>query len=124
MKKILLVDDNEMNNLLTSVYLKNALNEVEIEFAKNGVEAVKNCSLKNYDLIFMDVQMPLMDGIDATRNIRSKDGLNRCTHICFLTANNDDKTKKSCFEAGGNYFLTKPIVTINIKEVLRKFNLI
>jgi CheY-like chemotaxis protein len=123
MKKILLVDDVELNNFLTSVYLKQICNEIEIDFATDGIKALEKGDLKKYDIIFMDIQMPNMDGIEATKKIREKEGINKNTPICFLTAHIEESTKKACFEAGGNEFIAKPISKSDIFEVFTKFNL-
>lgn len=109
--KILLVEDNELNQEIAVEILKQAGFEVEV--AENGavaVEKMKRAKKNQYDLILMDVQMPVMNGYDATRNIRAMDNA-YCEQIPIIamTANAFEEDKEKAFNAGMNGFLAKPI---------------
>ena len=83
----------------------------ESEFAENGRELLDLVRNKDYDLIFMDVQMPLMDGLEATRQIRAGDageGL-KDVKIIALTANALSGDEARCLESGMNAYMTKPL---------------
>ena len=102
-KNILLVEDNLMNRLVANNLLKRY--QVLVTQANNGEEALDKLKSKSFDLILMDLQMPVMDGLEATRLIRKQ---NHRTPIVALTANAFKSEIDSCFEAGMNDFATKP----------------
>jgi len=111
--KILVAEDNLMNQkLATFVFEKMGY---QIDLANNGQEAIEMAEKKNYDLIFMDLQMPLVDGIAATKKILSR---NPHPVVIALTANVMEETKNACFEAGMTHFLHKPFKLEAIQEVL------
>ena len=103
-KRILLVEDNEMNRLLANTVLNNygAL----VYEAVNGEEAVEMLKAGKYDLVLMDVQMPVMDGLEATRVIRRK--VDKSIPIIALTANAIKGEVGRCLEAGMNDYISKP----------------
>jgi CheY-like chemotaxis protein len=105
--RILLVEDHPVNQKLASVLLGRL--GYEVDLAVNGLEAVKAAAQKTYALILMDMQMPEMDGLEATRAIRNTDGFNRHRPIIGLTANAMQADLDSCREAGMNDVLTQPI---------------
>lgn len=114
MKKILIVDDHALNrSLLREVVEDYSLeNKIEliIDEAENGVEAVRLFKQNSYDLIFMDITMPEMDGIEATRRIRE---INKKVLIVAISAQNDIKTQKEILDAGVEDYISKPVnVTI------------
>ena len=109
--KILLVEDNLINQKLATRIL-NKLG-YEIDIANNGIEAVDMTQKGSYTCIFMDIRMPEMDGLEATRIIRKMSIAQPC--IVAMTANALSDDKDPCFEAGMNYYLTKPI---NLQELL------
>jgi len=115
-KQILLVEDSEMNQRLASVYLKKMGYHVDI--ANNGQEALDILSQKNFDLILMDVQMPVMDGIRATKLIRKGEQSvrNPKIPIIAITANAMSQDRKICLEAGMNDYVSKPFKPENLKE--------
>ncbi len=117
---ILLVEDNIVNQKVASRILKRMGFETDV--AGNGLEALELMEKKSYDLIFMDVMMPEMDGITATREIRKKFGEQRPQPtIIALTANVLEEDKKRCFDAGMDDFLPKPVKKDQIKEKIEKW---
>ena len=88
-----------------------------IDLAENGVQALQQARTHRYDLILMDMQMPVMGGIDATRAIRA-DSQNRQTPILAMTANAFDEDRNACLEAGMNDHIGKPIDSDNLAQVL------
>jgi signal transduction histidine kinase/CheY-like chemotaxis protein len=105
--RILLAEDSGSNQLVFRQMLKKLI--VTITIAKNGVEAVKQASEAPFDVIFMDVQMPEMDGITATRKIRERQIARAQVPIVALTANAFSEDVRSCYEAGMTDFVAKPI---------------
>jgi CheY-like chemotaxis protein len=104
--RVLLVDDEPINRDIAEMLLEDI--EFQIDIAENGIEAVAQASRQHYDLILMDMQMPDMDGLEATRHIRAlPDGKNFL--IIAMTANAFAEDRKRCLEAGMDDFATKPI---------------
>jgi CheY-like chemotaxis protein len=103
---LLLVEDNKVNQMVALSQLDRL--GYNVDLAENGVEAVVAANAKRYDLILMDMHMPEMDGIEATRQIRSQPGPNADTPIVALTANVMQSDQDACRDAGMNDFLTKP----------------
>ena len=106
-KRILLVEDHPVNQKLASVLLGRL--GYDVDLAVNGLEAVKAAAQKSYALILMDMQMPEMDGLEATRAIRNAEGCNQHSPIVGLTANAMQADLDACRAAGMNDVLTKPI---------------
>ena len=103
-KHVLLVEDNEYNRLLAKTFLDNA--NLEVTEAENGAIAIERVREQAFDLILMDVQMPVLDGFQATRHLRQELGLT--TPIIALTASAINGEKQKCLAAGMNDYLTKP----------------
>ena len=91
------------------------------DLAIDGLEALKLCRQNQYQLILMDLQMPNMDGYEATRAIRQEEGLNQNTVIIALTANALFDVKNHCMQAGMNDFLAKPYKKSSLKELLTRW---
>lgn len=104
--RILLVEDNHLNQQVAVEMMKEA--GLVIDVAKNGMEAVEKVKKKIYDLVFMDIQMPIMGGYDATRLIR-KDRIFDELPIVAMTAHAMEETKGLCLESGMNDYVSKPI---------------
>lgn len=104
-RRLLVVDDDQVNLEVTEFLLEGA--GLECDFAVDGQEAVRMASERDYAALLMDVQMPVMDGIEATRRIRALSG-RRETPIIAITANAFADNKARCLEAGMNDFVTKP----------------
>lgn len=118
--KILIADDSEDNRNLLEVYLKDEKHSVE--FAENGQEAVSKAEDSDYDLIFMDMQMPIMDGYEATKGVREleKRKSKNPVPIVALTANAMDEEKKKAFDVGCSDYLTKPIRKNTLFRAIRE----
>lgn len=122
---ILIAEDVHMNMLLLKAILKSMIPGATILEAVNGKLAVELYSTHAPDLIFMDVQMPEMDGLEATRAIRlQEEGGARNVCIVALTAGVLKEDKDQCFEAGMNAFLTKPVESTRIRDVLVSLNML
>ena len=116
----LLVEDNPINRLVASEYLKRAGCNVDVAF--HGREAVDRCRQNDYDIIFMDCQMPEMDGFEATRTIRGEEaGAARRVPIVALTANAMDGDHDQCIGAGMDDFLIKPANQDAIAQALLRW---
>ena len=117
--RILLAEDNLINQKLAKMMLTKAGYQVEV--ANNGQEAVEKytTSPENFDLIFMDVQMPEMDGIEATQVIREK-GFDTIP-IVAMTANAMKGDREICLKAGMNDYISKPIKRELTFEILEKW---
>lgn len=118
--KILIAEDNEMNMTLVKVILNELVPRAELLEAWDGEEAIEIYTRSNPDLIFMDIQMPKMDGYVATTKIRE---LERDAHvpIVALTAGSLKGEKENCLKAGMDDYISKPIVNNAIEAVLRKW---
>jgi two-component system sensor histidine kinase/response regulator len=119
--RVLLVEDNAVNQKVAVRLLERMGCSVRI--ADNGAEAVKAYSESRFDLILMDLQMPVMDGLTATREIRALEAGRRETPIVALTANAMTGQLERCLEAGMNAFLTKPIELARLRETLERYGL-
>jgi CheY-like chemotaxis protein/HPt (histidine-containing phosphotransfer) domain-containing protein len=104
--RILLAEDNVSNQLIATSFLDRMGHRVDA--VSNGREAVEAAAALPYDLILMDVQMPEVDGLEATRRIRNLVGPARLTPIVALTANAYAQDERACREAGMDGFLAKP----------------
>lgn len=104
---VLVVEDYVPNQEVVRMHLDNAGYSVTI--VDNGLKAVEICQQQHFDLILMDVQMPKLNGYQATERIRTEDSLCRDTYIVAMTANADEASRKQCLQAGMNDVVTKPI---------------
>ncbi len=115
--RLLLVEDVEVNRELITALLRPF--DIEIETAVDGVQAVQAMETGAYDLVLMDVQMPIMDGLTATRRIRAMPGEGpRTTPIVAMTANVLPEQIESCLAAGMDDHLGKPISAARLLEVI------
>jgi signal transduction histidine kinase/CheY-like chemotaxis protein len=104
--RILLVEDNEFNQMVAAAMLESVGAVVGV--ANNGAEALEQLHRERYDCVLMDVQMPRMDGLEATRRIRAEPSLADTT-IIAMTANAWSEDRAACLAAGMNDFVTKPV---------------
>ena len=120
MAEILVVDDNSMNRSVVKALLKQT--KVGIDMAENGKQAVEMCDTKAYDLVLMDHLMPVMDGVEAFRAIRSNElGPNYHTPIVILTANAVAGMKQTFLDEGFDGFLSKPVQGELLEATLMKY---
>lgn len=118
--RVLLVEDNAINQKLASHML--AKQGVEVDVASNGHDAIEMLKLRDYDLVFMDVQMPVMDGFAATRIIRDPDSpvRNHDVPIVAMTANAMQGDMEACLAAGMNDYLAKPFKLEELVRVMER----
>ena len=118
--KILIVEDNKINMLLIKTIIRNLMPNAILSEANNGLKAIEEFEKNTPDIIFMDIQMPQMNGHEATQEIRKlKSGEN--VPIIALTAGTIKEERDRCLEAGMNDYVTKPIIKGTIEEVIRKW---
>jgi CheY-like chemotaxis protein len=111
--RILLVDDNEVNRKVASLMLKKLGHHADL--ATNGIESIEAIEHQSYDLVLMDIQMPEMDGLEATKIIRQRWHQN--LKIIMITSLNN--YREICLEAGADDYLTKPIRIENLRETIK-----
>ncbi|RMD72685.1 MAG: response regulator, partial [Bacteroidetes bacterium] len=117
--RVLIAEDNYMNRQYISELLQKW--GITHDLAHNGKEALQLASQQPYDLIFMDLQMPFMDGIEATRALRTSDGPNARTPIVALTASALTSRKNEALDAGMNDFLPKPFSPNQLRQMLNTY---
>ena len=113
--RLLVVEDNEINQEVILQLLESA--GAQVTLAQNGLEALEMVRANTYDLVLMDVQMPVMDGLEATRAIRAQPEY-RELPILAMTANAFESDRRQCIEAGMNDHLAKPIEPKQLTETL------
>ena len=112
---VLLVEDNEISLIATRDFLQ--ANGYRVIAAHNGLEAIERAEQEVPDIILMDIHMPTMDGLEATRHIREIDAL-VTTPIIALTALAMPEDRTRCFQAGANDYLSKPILLSKLRQVI------
>ena len=117
--RILVVEDHNINQKV----IKNILERYgfQIDIANNGVEAIEAIRRHDYALIFMDCQMPVMDGYEATRQIRADEQEWQHTPVIALTANALQGDRERCLAAGMDDYLTKPLDLAEIQQKLTEW---
>lgn len=116
--RVLVVDDNMTNQVVVSLMLQKLA--CQIGLANNGKEAVDAVNQRQYDLVLMDVQMPVMDGLEATRLILEQHSDGRRPLIIGLTASALEQDKQACFDAGMDDYLSKPIEFAHLKSLIQE----
>ena len=117
---VLLAEDNSVNQRLTTRLLEKRGHRVTV--ANNGQEVIAQLRLSSFDLVLMDVQMPLLDGLDATRMIREQERGSRVHQpIVALTAHAFKGDQERCEAAGMDGYLAKPIRPEELDAVLQKY---
>ncbi len=117
--KILVAEDNPINQKVASLTLRHL--GLTCDVAKNGLEAVEMHTKNRYDIILMDMQMPVLDGLSASKKIRSfelDENIANKTYIIALTANASSEDRHQCNEAGMNNFISKPFDKDGLQYVL------
>lgn len=117
--KVLLVDDCTINQKLTSFMFDKI--GYDVDLANDGEEALESFKEKGYRFVFMDIQMPIMDGVTATKQIRKAQNSDTTVIIIALSATSCEKMKKTYLNSGFNEVLTKPINQRVLEEVLGRF---
>jgi CheY-like chemotaxis protein len=117
--RVLLAEDNAVNALLATRMLEKL--ECRVDRAADGDEACRMAARFPYSLIFMDCQMPQLDGYEATARIRAQDGPHRRVPIVALTAEAMQGDRERCLDAGMDDYLSKPIHPEQLAEVVRKW---
>ncbi len=117
--QILLAEDNRVNQKVVLNILKRLGYLADI--AANGLEVLDTLKLRKYDIILMDMQMPEMDGLEATKKIYEQFPSTEIPYIIAVTANAMESDRELCFDAGMNDYLSKPIRIQELIEVLRKY---
>lgn len=118
---ILVAEDNVVNQQMMSTLLEK--NGHKVDVVNNGIEAVEAVKKSCYDLVLMDVQMPVMDGLEAARQIRALDLANTHLPIIAMTANAYSEDMKKCFSAGMDDFLPKPVHMDILNSTIDKWGL-
>jgi CheY-like chemotaxis protein len=119
MRRILVVDDDAVISEVFAVMLRRA--DFEVDLAGDGVKGVEKWEQGNYDLVLMDVQMPRMDGLEATRAIREKEGLRGGhTPIVAITAYALQKDEEQCLASGMDAYVSKPVDFKKFFETIRR----
>jgi CheY-like chemotaxis protein/HPt (histidine-containing phosphotransfer) domain-containing protein len=119
--KVLLVEDNAVNQKVAQRFLERL--GCEVALAENGEQCLRAWENGRFDVVLMDIQMPVMDGYTATRLIREKECIDRRTPIVALTANAMTGQLERCLSAGMDGLLTKPIAIEKLREVLDRYGL-
>lgn len=117
--KILVADNNKISKTLIIKILH--MNDLSCDIAENGEEAVRACLEKNYDIVFMNYQVPVMDGYEATRKIREAEGDNKHTVIIAITAYAMEDDIKKCFDNGMDDYLSKPVNKDIMMKMIEKW---
>lgn len=120
--KVLIVEDNAVNLLLVKTLVKKNFSNAEILVGENGLEGVNQFKEhKDVNIILMDVQMPKMNGYEATEQIRSLGIEGEQVPIIAITAGTMDGDEEKCISAGMNGYLSKPITSSSLKEMVNKY---
>jgi CheY-like chemotaxis protein/HPt (histidine-containing phosphotransfer) domain-containing protein len=116
---VLLVEDNAVNQKVAKRFLERL--GCTVTLAGNGAEAIEAFKTQAYDVVFMDLQMPVMDGFTATRHIRDHEAFRKRTPIIALTANAMVGQHERCLAGGMDGFLTKPLDPERLREILARY---
>jgi len=115
--KALIADDLDVNQFILNSML--AQLGIVADFANNGLEALNKVKQNDYDLVFMDCRMPVMDGFEATKQIKALGNDKSDMPIIALTANAGERDKQECFDAGMDGFLSKPYTEVEIINIIK-----
>lgn len=116
--KILVVDDNEINQVVAAKFLEKL--GCEVDSASSGIDALSAVEQASYDVVFMDCEMPHMDGLEATRQIRQREGGNLHIPIIALTGHASAEESHRCQAAGMDAVITKPVTRAILETTLER----
>jgi DNA-binding response OmpR family regulator len=119
MKTLIIEDNNIASNLLKLILLKH---NCTCDIASTGIEGMLLYFKHDYDLVFMDLGLPDINGISLTRLMRCYDNCNKHTPIVMITAHGEEKLKQSCLDVGVDLYLQKPIEQKQIHTVITMFS--
>jgi len=119
--RILFVEDNDMSReLIRRIFVR--ITEIQVDVARDGQEALNLHKTHGYDLVFMDIQMPGMDGYEVTRRIREQDQkMHRYTPVVAVTAFVGNEDQQHCQEAGMDDYVPKPVNTQDLLDKIEKY---
>lgn len=117
--RILLAEDNPINQIVASSILDDMAYKTDL--VENGIQAIEALKRKTYDVVFMDMQMPELDGLEATRRIRVGLPSERQPIIIAMTANAMDNDRKECIDAGMNDYISKPVLPEAVEAALQRW---
>lgn len=119
--RVLVVEDNHVNQALMIALLNRRRHQVVV--AQNGKEALDTLERQVFDVILMDVQMPVMDGLEATRQIREREKQTGChVPIIAMTANTSSQDQQMCLQAGMDGYIAKPIEINKLFAALQRIH--
>jgi CheY-like chemotaxis protein len=118
---ILLVEDDPLNQDVAQIMLNHL--GFQPDLAANGLEALQALKKRRYDIILMDLKMPVMNGLDATKAIREKLPPVDQPHIIAITAYAMTYDREKCIRAGMDDYLSKPITLEDLKEIISRYSL-
>ena len=117
--KVLIAEDNRINQkVLIRILERIGVNNVDV--VANGLEAVRKEASTRYDVVLMDMQMPILDGVEACRQIMARQGGHRHPSIVFVTAHVSNAYELQCMQAGGSGFLSKPFNIRDLEKTLQE----
>lgn len=119
-KRILVVEDNKANQFVMKKILDNL--RCTYAIAENGLEAIEKLAHEEFDMVFMDCQMPVLDGIEATKRIRVSEEPFKSIPIVALTASAVEGDEQVCLNAGMDAYLAKPVRISQIQETIKRFS--
>jgi len=117
--RILVVEDLEANRAVAVFYLKKL--GCSIWTAENGIAALELCRNNPFDLVFMDLEMPEMNGMEAMKRLKKEETPNKHTPVIGLTANEEKKKVESCLNLGFRQMLNKPFKSADLKDALNRW---
>lgn len=119
--RVLFVEDNDISReLIRRIFKRIVL--IHVDMARDGEEALKLFRAHQYDLVFMDIQLPEMDGFEVTRHIREEDKkMHRHTPVIAVTACVGKEDQQRCREAGMDDYVPKPVITLDLLEKIERY---
>lgn len=115
--KVLVVEDSKINARVAQITLEKL--NCKVEIVENGKECLEIMKNNHYDLVFMDIMMPVMDGIEAFNKLKEIENFN--TPVITFTADNENGAKEKYLSMGFNDYLSKPIKTEDVKKIIDKY---